>query len=139
MKKSEYEKLAAFRYELRKFLNFSERAAESEGLAVQQYLALLSIEGFPGRNYVTIGELAERLQILSHSAVGLVDRLEKAELVVREASVEDRRKVHVKLTAAGRIKLEKLAKAHREELQTAGPLLAGILEQISTLPNVTNR
>lgn len=134
MKKSEYEKLAAFRYELRKFLNFSERAAESEGLAVQQYLALLSIEGFPGRNYVTVGELAERLQILSHSAVGLVDRLEKAGLVVREASAEDRRKVHVKLTSTGRVKLEKLAQAHREELQTAGPALAGILEQISTLP-----
>jgi DNA-binding MarR family transcriptional regulator len=134
VKKSEYEKLAAFRYELRKFLNFSERAAESEGLAVQQYLALLAIEGFPGRNYVTVGELAERLQILSHSAVGLVDRLVKAGLVVREVAEEDRRKVHVKLTSKGRVKLEKLASAHHEELQTAGPLLAGILEQISAIP-----
>lgn len=132
MTKSEYEKLAAFRYALRKFLNFSERAAEAGGLAVQQYLALLAIEGFPGRNHVTMGELAERLQILPHSAVGLVDRLEGAGLVVRETPMEDRRKVNVSLTARGRTKLKKLAEAHREELQTAGPLLAGLLKQIST-------
>jgi DNA-binding MarR family transcriptional regulator len=131
--KSEYETLAAFRYQLRKFLNFSERAAEADGLAAQQYLALLAIEGYPGRNQVTIGELAERLQILSHSAVGLVDRLEVAGLVSRHTSAEDRRKVNVQLTPKGRKKLEKLATAHREELKTAGPLLAGLLKQISAL------
>lgn len=139
MTKSEYEKLADFRYELRKFLNFSERAAEADGLAVQQYLALLAIEGFPGRNHVTIGELAERLQILSHSAVGLVDRLADAGLVTRQTPVEDRRKVNVTLTAMGRTKLKKLAEAHREELQTAGPLLAGLLKQISVPPSPTRQ
>jgi DNA-binding MarR family transcriptional regulator len=139
VKKSEYEKLAAFRYELRKFLHFSERAAEAAGLAVQQYLALLAIEGFPGRNEVTIGELAERLQILSHSAVGLVDRLETAGLVVRRPSARDRRRVNVILTPQGRDKLKKLAEAHREELRTAGPLLEGLLKQISALPSSGRR
>ncbi len=132
MTKNNYETLAAFRYELRKFLNFSERAAEAHGLASQQYLALLAIEGFPGRSHVTVGELAERLQIAAHSAVGLVDRLESGGLVKREASVDDRRKVYVKLTRRGRAKLEKLALAHRTELQTAGLLLAGLLKQVSS-------
>ncbi len=129
--KKDYETLAAFRYELRKFLNFSERAAEDGGLAVQQYLALLAIEGFPERDFVSMGELAERLRIAPHSAVGLVDRLEEAGLVRRESSTADKRRVTVKLTERGKVKLEKLATAHHVELQAAGPLLAGFLKQLS--------
>ncbi len=129
MNKSDYETLAAFRYELRKFLNFSERAAADHGLEVQQYLALLAIEGYPGRNHVSIGELAERLQIAHHSAVGLVDRLEGAALVKRRMLPEDKRKVIVRLTSQGRRKLEKLANVHRRELKSVGPLLSGLLQQ----------
>jgi DNA-binding MarR family transcriptional regulator len=131
--KTDYETLAEFRYELRKFLNFSERAAAEHGLAVQQYLALLAIEGFPGRDYVSMGELAERLQVAPHSAVGLVDRLQTAGLVKREAAEEDRRKVSVRLTRRGRAKLEKLAAAHRQELQTVAPLLTGLLARVAAL------
>ncbi|HWW03374.1 MAG TPA: helix-turn-helix domain-containing protein [Candidatus Acidoferrum sp.] len=36
----------------------------------QQHQALLAIQGFPGRDCVTVGELAERLQLRHHSAVG---------------------------------------------------------------------
>lgn len=131
MTRAEYEILAAFRYELRRFLNFSERAAEAHGLEVQQYLALLAIEGYPGRNYVTVGELAERLRIAAHSAVGLVDRLEAKGLLKRETSKEDKRKVLLRLTRRGRARLEKLATAHKAELKTAGPLLAGLLRQLN--------
>ncbi len=129
--KSDYEALAAFRYELRKFLHFSEKAAQDHGLASQQYQAILAIEGFPGRNEVSIGELAERLKIASHTAVELVDRLQAAGLVERETSAEDRRRVMVKLTRIGRAKLEKLASVHHTELQTTGPLLAGLLQQVT--------
>ncbi len=69
--KAEYEALAAFRYNLRQFLSFSESAAASAGLTPRQYQAFLAIKGFPGRDSVTIGELAEQLQIAHHSAVGL--------------------------------------------------------------------
>lgn len=131
MTKSDYEALAAFRYELRKFLHFSEKAAMDHGLASQQYQAILAIEGFPGRNQVSIGELAERLKIASHSAVGLVDRLEAAGFVERETSEEDRRRVMVKLTKLGKAKLAKLASVHHTELQTTGPLLTGLLEQVT--------
>jgi DNA-binding MarR family transcriptional regulator len=131
VKKTDYETLAAFRYELRKFLHFSENAAESHGLASQQYLALLAIEGFPSRDFATIGELAERLRIAHHSAVGLVNRLESKKLVKRMPSSDDKRQVFVRLSPRGRNTLEKLAEVHHAELQTVGPLLANLLTQVA--------
>ena len=121
--KAEYEMLAAFRYNLRHFLRFSESAAESAGLTSRQYQALLAIKGFPARDCVTVGELAEQLQIAHHSAVGLVDRLALQNLVSREAGTEDRRHVYVKPTARGVKILEQLATAHREELRLLAPRL----------------
>lgn len=131
MVKQDYETLAAFRYELRKFLHFSEAAADACDLTPQQYQAILAIEGFPGRNRVSIGDLAEQLQIAAHSAVGLVDRLQSCGLIERQSSQEDRRRVYVQLTKRGRAKLEHLAGAHRVELQTVGPLLVDLLKRVT--------
>jgi DNA-binding MarR family transcriptional regulator len=129
--KQDYETLAAFRYGLRKFLHFSEAAADACDLTPQQYQAILAIEGFPGRDRVSIGDLAEQLQIASHSAVGLVDRLQSCGLIERQSSLEDRRRVHIQLTKRGRAKLERLAGAHRVELQTVGPLLVALLKRVT--------
>jgi DNA-binding MarR family transcriptional regulator len=118
--KGEYETLAAFRYKLRHFLRFSERAAESAGLTSRQYQALLAIKGFPARDCVTVGELAEQLQIAHHSAVGLVDRLAFQKLVSREAGIEDRRHVYVKITARGVEVLQELTSVLKEELKRLG-------------------
>lgn len=131
MTKEDFQTLAAFRYALRKFLRFSEAAAIQYGLTPQQYQAILAIEGFPGRNRVTIGELAERLQIAAHSAVGLVDRLECGGFIERRASKEDRRLVHVQLTKRGRALLKRLAGVHRTELRTVGPLLVSLLKRVT--------
>ena len=79
--KAEYESMAAVRYALRRFLRFSEDGAKAVGLTPQQHQALLAIKGYPARDSVTVGELAERLQVRHHSAVGLVDRLEALGLV----------------------------------------------------------
>jgi DNA-binding MarR family transcriptional regulator len=128
--KADYETLAAFRYEMRKFLHFSEQAAHAHELTPQRYQALLAIEGFPGRNRITIGELAEQLQIAANSAVGLADRLQSAQLIERTTSEEDRRSVFVSLTPLGRNTLRKLAGANRKELQTVGPLLVGLLSRL---------
>ncbi|MBP9223779.1 MAG: MarR family transcriptional regulator [Verrucomicrobiales bacterium] len=125
--KLQYERLAAFRYELRKFLRFSEDAATAAGLPPKQYQALLAIKGFPGRDHVTIGELAERLQIRHHSAVGLVDRLALDQLVIRDVSIEDRRQVHLHLTPRGEEILEALATTHREQLSVIGRELRNLL------------
>jgi DNA-binding MarR family transcriptional regulator len=114
--KAEYERLAAFRYNLRRFLRFSESAARSADLTSRQYQALLAIKGFPAGDGLTVGELAEQLQITHHSAVGLVNRLVLRNLVLRDAGIEDRRYVYVKLTTRGAEVLEKLASAHKEEL-----------------------
>jgi DNA-binding MarR family transcriptional regulator len=115
--KKEYEKLAAFRFNLRQFLRFSEMAARSVGLTSQQHQALLSIKGFPDGKVITIGQLAEQLQVAHHTTVELVDRLTLQDLVLREVSAVDRRHVHIKLTDRGVEILEALTWVHREELR----------------------
>lgn len=131
--KSDYETLAEFRYALRCFLHFSEGAVEEVGLTLQQHQALLFIIGYPGREQLTIGELAERLQIRHHSAVGLVDRLEDQRLVKRISNEQDRRRVFIGLTDKGVRILESLASVHRDELRQMGPQLCIMLEQITRL------
>jgi DNA-binding MarR family transcriptional regulator len=128
--KADYETLAAFRYALRQFVYFSEQAASAVGLTPQQHQALLAIKGFPGRDYVTIGELAERLRIRHHSAVGLVDRLTALNLVTRESAKDDRRQVFVSLTARGLHILEQLSAVHGEELRRIGPQLSELLARL---------
>ncbi len=132
--KAEYEALAAFRYSLRQFLSFSESAAASAGLTPRRYQALLAIKGFPGRDSATIGELAEQLQIAHHSAVGLVDRLGAQDLISRTVSAEDRRQVYVTLTLRGLEILDKLAKAHKDELRRLGPRLNSIIFELNRQP-----
>ena len=132
--KAEYEALAALRYVLRQFLRFSEEAAQSVGLTPQQHQALLAIKGFPGRDRVTIGELAERLQIRHHSTVGLVNRLVAQGFVVREPDISDQRQVYVALTENGTQMLNQLSAVHREELRRVGPQLTTLLERLLLEP-----
>jgi DNA-binding MarR family transcriptional regulator len=134
LSKPQYESLAAFRYALRQFLRFSEDAAKRAGLTPQQHQALLAIKGFPARDTVTVSELAERLQLRHHSAVGLLDRLADLKLVAREHSAADRRQVNVHLTARGERVLDKLSSAHEEQLRRLGPKLSASLHRLSA-PN----
>jgi DNA-binding MarR family transcriptional regulator len=126
--KKEYESLSSFRYALRRFLKFSEDAAQAVGLTPNQHQALLTIKGYRGREYVTNGELAERLQIKHHSAVGLVNRLEAQGLIVRRHGENDKREVYVALTERGAELLERLAAVHKEELKRIAAQLSNILE-----------
>lgn len=126
--KHEYRALAAFRHALRKFLHFSEQAAVAAGLTPQQHQALLAVKGFVDES-LTIGELAERLQLRHHSAVGLVNRLVSQKLLKRHRSTNDRRQVHLRLTSTGERLLRDLSAAHREELRRIGPQLKVLLER----------
>jgi DNA-binding MarR family transcriptional regulator len=117
LSKPDFEALSAFRYRLRRFLRFSEDAAQAEGVTPQQYL-LLHIKGFPGREWASVGELAERLQSQHHSVVALVTRCERLALVKRVASTVDRRQVEIHLLPAGDHCLAKLAALHHAELNT---------------------
>ena len=128
--KGQYETLAAFRFQLRQFLHFSEVAAQNAGLTPRQHQALLAIKGFPNRESITIGELAEQLHIAHHSAVGLVDRSVEQDLLTREQGVEDRRQVYIKLTEHGADVLEQLTGAHRAEIRRLGPRLKSLLKSV---------
>jgi DNA-binding MarR family transcriptional regulator len=127
---ADYLALGEFRYQIRRFLHFSEEAAKSHGLEPQQHQALLAIHSSGEPEGATIGRLAERLLIRHHSAVGLVDRLAEGKLVERVRGGQDRRQVRVRLTPAGELKLRSLAEAHREELRQSGPLLVASLSQV---------
>jgi DNA-binding MarR family transcriptional regulator len=130
MSDEDYQALAAFRYALRQFLQFSEEAARRAGVTPQQYLAMIAVRGFPGRDRVTVSELAERLQVRHHSAVGLIDRMAAQGLMVRQPGGDDRRQVFVTLTERGAELLEPLAAAHRDQLQRIGGDLRQILERL---------
>lgn len=122
--KSEYEALALFRYQLRRFLRFSEEVTRKKGITVLQYLLLLQIKGFPGREWATVGELAERLQAKPHGVASLISRCEAAHLVKRERGARDKRRVEVSLTDKGERYVEQLALLHRSELSSLRGKLA---------------
>lgn len=126
--KFHYELLAALRYALRRFLRFSEDAAKAAGLTPQQHQALLAIKGFPGRDHVSVGEIAERLHLRHHSAVGLVDRLVERKLVSRTISGADRRRLEIRVTARGEALVGRLSAAHLKELRQLRPELRRLLE-----------
>jgi DNA-binding MarR family transcriptional regulator len=128
---AEYEALAEFRFALRQFLYFSETAAAEAGLTPRQHQALLAIRGNPGGQPLGIGELARRLQLRHHSAVGLVDRLSSLGFVTRRPGAPDRRRVLVVLTPAGRRVLDRLTAAHRDELRRLGPRLGALLTSLA--------
>jgi len=132
LSKAQYETLAAFRYALRQFLRFSEEAAQAAGITPQQHQALLAIKGYPKRDRVTISELAERLQLRHHSAVGLIDRLVEEKLVLRIPSEQDRRQVLIQLTSRGEKVLAKLSFAHSKQLKQMSPDLKLLLNRLGS-------
>lgn len=124
---SEYESLAEVRYQIRRFLHFSEQAARDAGVEPQQHQLMLALKGLPEGTRPRVGELAERLQIKPHSAVELINRLAAAGYVHRHPADEDRREVLIGLTAKGEKILRELSLHHRAELRKRGPLLIDAL------------
>ena len=120
LSKDVYESLADFRYQLRKFIYFSDSEAKKCGITPQQHQLILAIMGFPGREYATPSELAERLQITHHACVGLIDRCEQSNLVSRRQNPADGRSVLIEVTPQGKAILEKLSEIHLEEINRMG-------------------
>ena len=116
LSKHDFEILADFRYQIRKFVRFSEQITRAHGITPLQYLLLLHIKGYPGRNWATVGELAERLQAQHHGVVALISRCEKQGFVKRWRSSEDRRRIEIHLLENGERVLDELARLHRTEL-----------------------
>lgn len=111
--------LAWFRYNLRKFLRFSEKAARQCEVTPQQHQLMLGVAGYTGRGTATVSELAEFLQERHNSVVGLVERAAQRGLVRKEHDTHDRRFVLVSLTPQGEQILAKLTELHKEEVKAA--------------------
>jgi DNA-binding MarR family transcriptional regulator len=128
LSKADYQRLAEFRHHLRSFVAFSEKAAGEHGLTAQQHQALLAIKGAPEPD-VSMGDLAERLGIKHHSAVGLVDRLVGHGFVERRPGLLDKRQVLLELTEKAEDILAELSYVHRRELRRIAPLLKQLIDE----------
>jgi len=126
----EFSRLADFRYQIRRFLAFSQAAAEAEGIQPQQHQALLAVRGFPADQKPTVADVAERLQIRHNTAVELVDRCISEGLLSKSHNSpdHDRRKVVLKVTEHGAKVLAQLSAAHLDELRVRGPELVEALQ-----------
>jgi DNA-binding MarR family transcriptional regulator len=122
--KQDFEALARFRFGIRRYLRFSEETVRGHGLTPQQYQLLLALKGFPGREWATVRELADRLQLRHHSVVELVNRAQGQELVERVPHPDDARAVRVQLTTDGEQILARLSALHRDELRRMDTTLA---------------
>jgi DNA-binding MarR family transcriptional regulator len=129
--RAQYVALAAFRYELRRFMAFSETAAHGAGLPAQQHQALLAIAGFDGEDAPTVGTLSERLLIAPHTATELTARMVEAGLISKVPSREDRRKVRLALTPKAESLLAELSAAHLKELKSLEPALTAALARLA--------
>lgn len=116
LSKHDFELLADFRYQVRKFVRFSEELARRHGITPLQYLLLLHVKGYPGRDWATVGELAERLQAQHHGVVALVTRCVGQGFVERRRSRADKRQIEIHLLDKGEAILDELARLHRAEL-----------------------
>jgi DNA-binding MarR family transcriptional regulator len=122
--------LADFRFELRRFLHFSECAALEAGLQPQQYQLLLQVAGAPEGTAVTIAYAAERLGLKHNSTVELVNRSEREGLLMRTADADDRRRALLRATRKGKQVLGRLTGDHARELNELAPRLVQALEHI---------
>jgi len=139
----DFKAMAELRYQIRRFLHFSEAAARQAGVEPQQHQLLLAIRGLPDGVKPTIRTLAERMQLQHHSTVELIDRLVEKGFVFRLRATDDRRHVLVKLTHEGEEFLEALSLHHLHELQTVGPTFVKVLQdligQTSSSKNIGDR
>jgi DNA-binding MarR family transcriptional regulator len=126
---ADYQSLAELRYQIRRFLRFSEQTAREAGLEPRQHQLMLTLKGLPVGTRPRIGELAERLQIQHHSAVELVNRLAAGGYVKRHRGGEDRREVLLALTSKGEKILRRLSLHHKAELRMQGPALVAALKR----------
>jgi DNA-binding MarR family transcriptional regulator len=138
---TDYRDHADFRYAIRRFLRYSEKQARACGITPQQHMLLLIVRGHPSYPAVSIGEIAERLQLRHHSASLLVERCVHRDLLKREKDAVDRRRALVSLTDKGERILASVTQANKQELKALDDALyrlRGSLRQAlrnSTVPS----
>lgn len=113
---ADYERLLMLRDGLRTFLKWSAAQAKTAGITPSQHQLLLVVRGHQGPTGPTISDVAEHLLLRHNSAVELIDRAEKAGLVVRHGDPDDARRARIALTPLGKDKLRSLSELHVDEL-----------------------
>jgi DNA-binding MarR family transcriptional regulator len=131
--------LAELRYQLRRFLSFSETASEAAGISAQQYQLLQVIAAMPAGHECSISYIAARMIVRHHSAVELVDRAEKAGLVRRVADESDHRRALVEITEKGGELVTRLVEQHLIEVETTGPDILRAFERLVGAKPVSTR
>ncbi|MHB1523222.1 MAG: MarR family winged helix-turn-helix transcriptional regulator [Candidatus Dormibacteria bacterium] len=110
---------------------------DRRGLSLHQLHLLRSLQGV---GPLTVGQLAERLQVSMPSASLMLDRLEEQGLTARTRDAEDRRLVHVQLTEKGEAEVRAAAGFKRE---VVGRVLAhfsqGELQSLLTVLGAVER
>jgi DNA-binding MarR family transcriptional regulator len=130
LSREDIQRVAEFRFQLRRFLNFSNAAAEEAGLRPQQYQLLQCVSGLPDKLEPTIANVAARMMLKHNSAVELVDRTIEQGLLKRVPDPVDHRRILLRVTAQGERVLASLTAYHLEELDQAGPELIRALRRV---------
>lgn len=117
LSQDDYRRLSHVRYQLRRFSRLSEDICRTGGLTSLQYQLLLHVKAMQGKNWASVGEIAEKLQAKHHGVVALLDRCEKLGLIERCENQEDRRQVEIHLLSKGEQLVERLAMLHQPELR----------------------
>ncbi len=125
----QYQALAAFRYHIRSFLDFSDQAARAAGIEPKQYQLLLAVRGLPDDVSPTVGSISQQLRIRHHSTVELIDRAEKNDLVKR---VKTGSYAFIRVTPKGERILADAVDERIRELRVAGPALVKALSRLIT-------
>jgi DNA-binding MarR family transcriptional regulator len=137
LSREDIQRLAEFRFQLRRFLGFSNAAAEDAGLRPQQYQLLQCVSGMPDELDPTIANVAARMLLKHNSAVELVDRTIEQGLLKRVPDAIDHRCILLRVTPQGERVLASLAAHHLEELDLAGPELIRALRRVLSTKNST--
>lgn len=98
----------------------SRKTEQATGLTSPQLWAIKTIAQ---ESPIMVSDIARRMYLHPATIVGILDRLEKQNLVIRVRSIDDRRVVRVELTATGRTLLKKAP-------EVAQNLLVGGLEKL---------
>lgn len=106
--------LKALRRILRRVTLHSRQLLKDTGLTLPQVLCLRAVAD-SADGHATQVELSRMLQLSQPTVTGILDRLERADLVKRERSTTDRRKIGISLTAQGRVRVADLPTPLQEE------------------------
>jgi DNA-binding MarR family transcriptional regulator len=126
----DYRRLLELRTGLRRFLRWSEEHARAAGITPAQHQLLLAVRGHRDPRGPTVGDVAAYLMLRHHSAVGLVDRTEKAGLIVRRQDPDNLSVVRLRLTDRGSRQLEELSEQHLEELAHLAPTMHALWDAV---------